>query len=214
MILPDAPASDRRQRKSRTALQQALLTLIAEKPYAEVTIEDITERADVARATFYAHYRDKPTLLHEVCKDLVEGLTKLVGTVAAQSAVYTGSAVIATFEHAGSHPDLYRLVLSGEGGTTVRTELIAAFEHTLTAVFSKLSSASPSTPRVPLSMTTTAFVGAVTMTLETWLRDQPGQEPANTALQFLHGQVGGLEWSLGFEPGETRFEQVPSGARS
>jgi len=70
----DTRAPDRRQRKSRAALQQALLTLISTKAYDSITVEDITELADVARATFYAHCKDKPALLMEVSRELVEEL--------------------------------------------------------------------------------------------------------------------------------------------
>ena len=202
---PRAP--DHRQRKSRAALQQALLALIARKPYAEITIEDVTEHADVARATFYAHYRDKSTLLHEACRDLVNELTGRVDTAAAQSTVYSGGGgVLAVFQHASDHTDLYRLVVSGEGGATARAELVEAFEDIADMVFSRQSDASNRTPRVPVSVITTAFVGALVLTLERWLREDARQQSTQIALQFLHTQVRGLEWSLGYEPGETYFE--------
>ncbi len=206
MTGPVAPSLDRRQRKSRSALRRALLSLITEKPYGEVTIEDITERADVARATFYAHYRDKSTLLHDASRDLVQEFTARAGSIAARSTVYDGGAVIATFEHAGAHPELYRLVLSGQGGPTIRYELIAAYERTVTSVFSELAALSSSEPRVDISVTITAFVGALVWTLESWLDDQTGLNPAHVAVQFLQGQMGGLEWCLGFDQGETRFD--------
>lgn len=200
---------DRRQRKSRAALQQALLSLIADTSYADLTIEDITERADVARATFYAHYRDKSALLREASRELVEALTADAGAVAARTADYDGGAVIAVFEHAAEHPQLYRLVLSGEGGPAIRSELVAAFDRAVTAVFARLVTQSSAEPPVPLSVTVTAFVGALTWTLETWLDDREGREPAATAVEFLRAQVGGIEWCLGFAHGETRFVQAP-----
>jgi AcrR family transcriptional regulator len=210
MTGPGAAHPDRRQRKSRAALQRALLGLIAEKPYADITIEDITERADVARATFYAHYRDKPTLLHEASRELVEGLAAAAASVAARTALYDGRAVIATFEHAGAHPELYRLVLSGEGGPAIRCELIAVYERTVTSVFTHLTTVSSSEPRVPVGVTITAFVGALTWTIESWLDDPAALGAGQAALRFVQGQVGGLEWCLGFDPGETRF--VPADA--
>jgi AcrR family transcriptional regulator len=44
-------------------LRAALLSLMQEKRYDEITVTDILERADVGRSTFYAHYRDKDALL-------------------------------------------------------------------------------------------------------------------------------------------------------
>ena len=54
---------DRRTRKTRQLLRSALLALLQEKRYAEISVQDIIERADVARSTFYVHYVDKDDLL-------------------------------------------------------------------------------------------------------------------------------------------------------
>jgi AcrR family transcriptional regulator len=54
---------DRRTRKTRQQLRSALLALLKEKHYEEISVQDIIERADVARSTFYMHYVDKNDLL-------------------------------------------------------------------------------------------------------------------------------------------------------
>jgi AcrR family transcriptional regulator len=54
---------DRRKRRTRTRLREGLLALILEKPYDEITVQDILDRADVSRSAFYAHFRDKDELL-------------------------------------------------------------------------------------------------------------------------------------------------------
>jgi len=54
---------DRRTRKTRQLLREALLTLLKEKRYEDISVQDIIERADVARSTFYVHYLDKDDLL-------------------------------------------------------------------------------------------------------------------------------------------------------
>lgn len=54
---------DRRTRKTRQILREALLTLLKEKRYEDISVQDIIERADVARSTFYVHYVDKDDLL-------------------------------------------------------------------------------------------------------------------------------------------------------
>lgn len=54
---------DRRVRRTRRALQDSLTSLILEKGYDAVTVEDITDRADLGRTTFYLHYKDKEELL-------------------------------------------------------------------------------------------------------------------------------------------------------
>ena len=54
---------DRRTRKTRQLLRDTLLALLKEKRYEEISVQDIIERADVARSTFYVHYVDKDDLL-------------------------------------------------------------------------------------------------------------------------------------------------------
>jgi AcrR family transcriptional regulator len=62
---PAAPpdAGDRRVRRTRVALTNALVELVLKKRYAAITIQDLLDRADVGRSTFYAHYRGKDDLL-------------------------------------------------------------------------------------------------------------------------------------------------------
>lgn len=54
---------DRRTRKTRQLLRDTLLTLLKEKRYEEISVQDIIAQADVARSTFYVHYVDKDDLL-------------------------------------------------------------------------------------------------------------------------------------------------------
>lgn len=61
---------DRRQRKSRDAIFHAFIGLLAEKDAAHITVGEIIDRADVGRATFYAHFETKDFLLRDLCEDL------------------------------------------------------------------------------------------------------------------------------------------------
>ena len=54
---------DRRTRRTRQLLRDAFVALLKEKRYEDVSVQDIIERADVARSTFYVHYVDKEDLL-------------------------------------------------------------------------------------------------------------------------------------------------------
>jgi AcrR family transcriptional regulator len=65
-----SPSTDRRVRRTRTALLDALLALMIEKGYEAVTVQDLIDRADVGRSTFYAHFTDKSDLLHEAMSGL------------------------------------------------------------------------------------------------------------------------------------------------
>ena len=54
---------DRRTAKTVAALRTALIELMLEKHYDSITVQDIIDRANVGRSTFYSHFRDKEDLL-------------------------------------------------------------------------------------------------------------------------------------------------------
>jgi len=53
---------DRRVRHTRDALGDALISLMQEKPFEQITVQHVLDRAGVSRSTFYTHYRDKNDL--------------------------------------------------------------------------------------------------------------------------------------------------------
>ena len=61
---------DRRQRKTREAIFNAFTELLSKKHYNQITVGEIIEKADIGRATFYAHFETKDFLLKELCEDL------------------------------------------------------------------------------------------------------------------------------------------------
>ncbi|HEU4552123.1 MAG TPA: TetR/AcrR family transcriptional regulator [Chitinophaga sp.] len=62
--MPKQPLqNDRRTQKTRQYLAGALKELIVEKGYDAITIQDIIDRANVGRSTFYSHYESKEELL-------------------------------------------------------------------------------------------------------------------------------------------------------
>ena len=61
---------DRRQRKTREAIFRAFTEALSQKDFNQITVGEIIERADVGRATFYAHFETKDSLLEAFCKEL------------------------------------------------------------------------------------------------------------------------------------------------
>src|SRR5688500_14242093 len=62
--LKDDPMAkmDRRVQRTREVLQKALIELINDRHYDDITIQDIVDRANVGRTTFYLHYNSKEEL--------------------------------------------------------------------------------------------------------------------------------------------------------
>lgn len=69
---------DRRARKTRAALEKAYLELIQKKDISKITIHDVTEKADVARGTFYIHFCDIYELADYVEERLLNNLTQSI----------------------------------------------------------------------------------------------------------------------------------------
>jgi AcrR family transcriptional regulator len=78
----NSPASgrrtDRRVRRTRDKLGDALISLIQERPFNTITVQHVLDRAGVGRSTFYAHYRSKEDLLLSDMEDFLEGMSTLL----------------------------------------------------------------------------------------------------------------------------------------
>ena len=76
--LPDAESNkktDARVRRTRDALGNALIALMQEKPFDTIKVQDVLDRAQVSRSTFYAHYSDKDDLLMSDAEEFFEAMS-------------------------------------------------------------------------------------------------------------------------------------------
>lgn len=65
---------DRRSKRSRQMIGNALVELMLEKSFDAITVQEILDRANVGRSTFYAHYTDKEDLLSEQIANIIQQL--------------------------------------------------------------------------------------------------------------------------------------------
>ncbi|MDE6734480.1 MAG: TetR/AcrR family transcriptional regulator [Desulfovibrio sp.] len=61
---------DRRQARTREAIFDGFCELLSRKAFSQITVQDIIDRANVGRTTFYAHFKTKDELLKALCEDM------------------------------------------------------------------------------------------------------------------------------------------------
>jgi AcrR family transcriptional regulator len=119
MTQNNRPAEDLRVRRTRKLLQQALIALTIERGFADVTVQDIAERAMVNRATFYRHYLDKYDLLDQYMNQVYEltaSQEELASVPKAGAASERPPAgLVSLLEHVRAHADFYRVMLGKQG---------------------------------------------------------------------------------------------------
>ena len=69
---------DRRIRKTKQVLRQSFASLLAEKPLEDITVKELTERADINRGTFYYHYKDIYDLKDQIERELFDEFVAVI----------------------------------------------------------------------------------------------------------------------------------------
>src|SRR6266852_6003067 len=57
--------TDPRKRRTKSRLSEALVELVKEKPFDDISVQNVIDRAEVGRSTFYTHFRDKEDLFQK-----------------------------------------------------------------------------------------------------------------------------------------------------
>jgi AcrR family transcriptional regulator len=123
------PAVDRRVRRTRDLLHRALLDLIAEKGYDRVTVQDILDRADIGRSTFYAHYRDKEDLLRSGVEDVN---VAIAAEIEGEGKTLSGllQPLLVVFRHVESHRHMWQ-PLATKGGLDLGLRMLQQYSEEL-----------------------------------------------------------------------------------
>jgi AcrR family transcriptional regulator len=117
----EAPAKDRRVRRSRAALMRAAVELVGARDSAAVPVSDIAEAADVSRQVLYQQFGDRDTLVLEAALDLVrrELLDDLPDDEQAS--------MLALAQHFATHRRFYRALLTGSSAFALNKALTGLF---------------------------------------------------------------------------------------
>jgi AcrR family transcriptional regulator len=170
---------DRRVKRTRHALQDALINLILEKGYDTVTIEEITDHADLGRTTFYLHFKDKEELLlhaiDNICDDFIkkhQSLIKLVDI--SQDAIHRlrpnldKRILYQIFAHARENADLYKVMMRGEGGAMVSQRFGNIIKE---ETVKRLEGVKRLEIKVPLEVFAVHFAGTLMAMVTWWLEE-------------------------------------------
>ncbi|RJL23276.1 TetR/AcrR family transcriptional regulator [Bailinhaonella thermotolerans] len=192
---------DRRSRRSRRLLRDALVALVLERGYADITVEDITERADLGRATFYSHYTDKGALFTQIAADLQAELDERLRPLLNPPSVgFSGKPVLEMFRHAAEERDAYRVILRGEGDGRALRRLVDARTAAAATVFRARAEALGVTPRIDVEVLARAWVGEQIAVLAWWLESDPPRLSAEEVTRMLLDlSLRGRYWANGFE---------------
>jgi len=193
---PSRPGSrvQRRVARTKAAIEDAFVQLVLERGYDKVTVEDITDRADLARATFYVHYPNKEAVQFAVFNRLTEDLVQRVANQGGPWNVVHRDVIQAAYKQAADMPDLYRACLSD---ARTRQAHLSTLSRYAEQNFRDRLTALGKQPRVPVPVMARAFVGAHVAILEAWLAgelDGNVEELASMALDLL---IYGAAWAHG-----------------
>jgi len=208
------PKRDRRVQRTLQALRTALLELIKEKSYEEISIEEITERANVGRTTFYLHYKDKDDLLMEefstTINERVQTLSEIPFSVwlPVSEDDYEKNKplqpLLLVFQHIHDHSELYYLLLKSANSSKiverirkVSTDAIIKF------VENKMETDPiPVLSEVPIEFFAAFFSGALISIVNWWVREDMRHTPEEVTDMFRSLFFRGARETLGLPPNQ------------
>jgi AcrR family transcriptional regulator len=187
---------DRRVRRTRRILREALIALILEKGYDRITVQDVLDRADIGRSTFYAHYRDKEALLVACFDDTREELRRgIEAATPGAPAPDPARAATVIFEHAHRHRSVYRAMCGRQGGTLVHRYLHHLIGEQLREHLGPHLSAAGSD--LPVDVVAEFYTSAVLGLLVWWIDQDHPCDHAQLARMYQRLAMPGVLAALG-----------------
>jgi AcrR family transcriptional regulator len=117
-----APARATRTTRTRPILCGALLSLLEERPFEQLTVREITAKADIGYATFFRHYPDKEALLNDLAASQISDL--LAMTLPMLNKADTRGSSRALCVYVWEHRKLWSALLTGGASSTLKDEFI------------------------------------------------------------------------------------------
>jgi AcrR family transcriptional regulator len=154
---------DRRIQRTRQLLLDSLIALILEKNYDAVTVQDIIDRANVGRSTFYAHFENKEQLLFSGHDTLMQSMTapKRSNTEGGQTDIF-----MELFQHVAENHHLAKAMLGKGGG-----DLMIGRVHEMLATYFKQQAQKQILDDRKIALFAAGFASAIVGLLSHWLEE-------------------------------------------
>jgi AcrR family transcriptional regulator len=186
---------DRRVQRTRALLREALFALISEKGYTAITIQDITDRANVNRVTFYFHYKDKEDLLFTVMQELYDDLAESVPPKRSLHDKALQDNLLA-FQHVQEYAHLYKILFSEKGAHSLMGRLIDYFAQEGVENAAETIPASTTLP-LPLVLVEHFYAGAFVALVRWWVLHDMPYSPHEMAAICHQLEVNSGLWAWG-----------------
>lgn len=168
------PREDRRTARTRKALGDALIELMLEKRFEHITVQEILDRANVGRSTFYSHYTDKESLLLDEMERLLHQLNEQPISAGQDRSHPLPS--LELFRHVQEQRKLVRAFVSGPGAELLthdfQRRVRKLIEHNLQEWASDGAK-----PVVPLPVIANFVASTWIMLLRWWFEEGMRQSP-------------------------------------
>lgn len=187
---------DRRIVRTRQRLREALLSLIVERGYEKSSVQDILDRAEIGRATFYEHFRSKEDLLASGIEQLRVSLLqewKAVSKADGKPVQRLGFA-LALFRHVDSHRRLYKAIVGRESGVIVERKMRRMLADLVREDLKSFKSAGQNTVSTDLAVQ--YVVGAFWSVLTWWMDYSVPLSPEDMNNIFCRLTLPGLDATL------------------
>jgi AcrR family transcriptional regulator len=201
---------DRRINRTRRLMHEALMALIVEKGYEAVTVQDILDRADVGRSTFYAHYKDKDELLlsgFEHLRTLFEQQQQSLLAVKNGASGPEFNMILELFRHTGQHHKLYKAIAGKQSGEMILKYLHRYLYDMLIVPHTALAKSKKALP-VPIEITTYWIVSSLLSLMIWWLDNNMPFSAEKMDEMFRQLIMPGIEAALGRKVQKKEYDKI------
>lgn len=99
--------TDRRTRKTKAVIRQTLTRMLMEKDLKDITVSELTERADINRGTFYLHYKDIYDLFEQTEREIWENFSAIIAKHNTQARVDFMPILLELLKYVAANSDIF-----------------------------------------------------------------------------------------------------------